>query len=140
MNRFLTTAAFMLALGAPAYAVEANSTGQWLDTHRHIVADDAHLVYAKAVCHAREGTWVGGPVGPGYGQCMKAQGFAFIVDTPAQITARQQAAQREQMRAAGYAIGQALIDASNSMNQPRQQPQRCNGNIYRGGNFDMSCN
>ena len=95
MKRTLLIADTVLALSAPAvphaHALESNSTGQWLDTNRHIVADDAHLGYAKAVCHAQEGTWTGGPTGPGYGPCMKAQGFAFILDTPAH---RERAAHR----------------------------------------------
>jgi hypothetical protein len=140
MNRIFTAAALALALSAPAQAVEWNSTGQWLDTRRHIVADDAHLGYAKAICHAREGTWTGGPTGPGYGPCMKSQGFAFVVDTPAQTAARERAEQSERNIAAAHAVGQALIGIANDLNRPQPQPQHCNGFIYRGGDINMNCN
>jgi hypothetical protein len=136
MNRLAVAATLALALGAPiaAHAVEWNSTGQWLDTHRHIVADDAHLGYAKAVCHAREGTWTGGPTGPGYGSCMKAQGFAFIVATPAQIAANRKAEQDARNIETLHAIGGALIEAGAAM-----QPHGCNGHVQPNGYFTTQC-
>jgi hypothetical protein len=135
MNRILAAAlAGALLVPIAAHAVEWNSTGQWLDTHRHIVADDAHLGYAKAVCHAREGTWTGGPTGPGYGACMKTQGFAFIVATPAQVAADRKAQQDARNIETLHAIGGALIEAGAAM-----QPHGCNGQIQPSGSFRTNC-
>jgi hypothetical protein len=116
--------------------------GQWMDVRNHLALNAlpdsnehvARLNYAKAVCHARLGAGAPGQVIPGYAACLKAQGFVFIPDGPAQIAAREKAAQDAQMRASGYALGQALINAGQAM-----QPHYCNGNVMASGSFNMQC-
>jgi hypothetical protein len=139
--RSIIAAALFAGVSAPAFAYD-QPAGQWMDVRNHIalgaLPDNsesvARLNYAKTVCHAREGTVAGGPVTAGYDSCMKAQGFVFAFDTPAQIAARRRAADNERMRAAGYAIGQALTTAGQQM-----QPHYCNGNVMAGGAFNMQC-
>ena len=69
-----------------------------------------------------------------YLACMKAQGFVFVPDSPEQIAPREKAAQDAQMRASGYALGQALINIGQSL-----QPHGCHGMVMPAGNFNMQC-
>ena len=102
MKRTLLVAATALALSAPAvphahaeYAL--HTPGQWIDTRHHLVLNDlpdsseyvAHWSYARTVCHVKTGATVSEQPTPGYAECMKAEGVAFVPDSPAQIVARQ---------------------------------------------------
>ena len=65
---------------------------------------------------------------------MKAQGFAFIVDSPAQIAARDKAAQDARNVETMHAIGGVLLDAAAAM-----QPHGCNGHVQPNGYFTTQC-
>jgi hypothetical protein len=109
MNRFsitlaaATVSALALIVGAPvgAHAAYYDPDGEWMDTRHHLALNSmpanseaiAHLNYAKITCRTKTGTTDGGPATPGYIPCMKAQGYVFVYATPAQIAAREKAAQ-----------------------------------------------
>jgi hypothetical protein len=134
-------------LAAHAQFVAVNTPGQWMDVRNRIALSDlpdssepiARLNYAKAVCHVREGTVIGEQPKAGYLPCLKAQGFVFLPDSPAQIAAHKKAAEQAvsdaQMRASGYALSQALINIGQSL-----QPHGCHGMVMPAGNFNMQCN
>jgi hypothetical protein len=93
----------------------------------------AHLNYAKATCNHILNPNKEGPVFGHWFNCMSAQGFVWVDDAPAQIAARERAAQDAQMRAAqaiqdaqvralGQAIGQTVTNLGNEMSQP---PTHC---------------
>jgi hypothetical protein len=70
---------------------------------------------------------------------MKAQGFVFLPDSPAQIAADKKAAEQAvsdaETRASGYALGQAMITIGQAL-----QPHGCHGMVIPAGNFNMQCN
>jgi hypothetical protein len=146
---FLATAAFAaLVLVAPiGNAHAADRSGQWMDVRHHLALGNlpesseaiARLVYAKADCRAKVGG-VAGPIPSAGFACLKAEGFVWLPDSPAQIAAQEKARQDQQNRETGYAIGQAMLGVAADLNRPQPQPQRCNGNLYNGGNFNMTCN
>ena len=100
---------------------------------------DARLAYAKIVCRARLGVEAGASViPPGYGACLKSQGFVWISDSPAQIAAREKANQDARNRAMLHELGNALIGTAQAINES-QVRHNCSGSINR-GNIDMTCN
>jgi hypothetical protein len=147
MRRLLIAALAALACSAAHAEFAANTPGQWMDVRNRIAMGDlldssepvARLNYAKAVCHAHEGTVSGEQPKAGYRPCMKAQGFVFLPDSPAQIAADKKAAEQAvsdaEKRASGYALGQAMITIGQAL-----QPHGCHGMVIPAGNFNMQCN
>ena len=137
MRKFILAAGLIVALALPAHAGASydDAPGHWLDARQHLdmkylpESSEAigRLNYAKISCGGTS------EVSANLG-CMKANGFVWLADSPAQIAARKKAAQDAQMRASGYAIGQALIQAGQAM-----QPHSCNGMVMPAGNFSMQC-
>ena len=148
MKRTLLVAATAIALSAPAvphtHAAEltVGAPAQVIDIRRHIVvmngsADDARFGYAKIICRPRLGAEAGAPnsvLPHAYVACLKSQGFARILDGPAQIAARNKAAQDERNRETLHAIGDALIQTCAAL-----QPHGCNGQVQSNGYFSTRC-
>ena len=70
----------------------------------------------------------------GYLACLKSQGFVWVLDSPAQIAARDKAAQDERNRETLHAIGDALIQTGAAL-----QPHGCNGQVQSNGYFSTRC-
>jgi hypothetical protein len=117
--------------------------GQWMDTRHHLALGAmpenseaiARLNYAKhGACGAyNTGAADYAPTSP-YAVCMRGQGFTYVYDSPAQVAARNKAVNDANMRASGYALGQALISAGQAM-----QPHGCNGQVQPNGYFSTQC-
>jgi len=147
MRRLLIAVLAALACSAAHAEFAANTPGQWMDVRNRIAMGDlldssepvARLNYAKAVCLARTGSVGGGQPKQGWDACMKVQGFVFLPDSPAQIAAHKKAAEQAvsdaEMRASGYALGQAMINIGQAL-----QPHGCHGMVMPAGNFNMQCN
>jgi hypothetical protein len=156
MRKLLLAAAFGALSAAPALAElhESSNDGHWTDVRRHMslefMSDNsdtaARLVYARDNCRTKRDA-IGGSIdarNTTFFACMKTQGYVFIFDTPTQVAAKQKAEQDARNRAQRIAVGQALSgfedDLNRELNRPRPQSQRCNGNLYNGGSFNMTCN
>ena len=148
MNRFsitlavATVSALALMVAAPVGAhaeYAANASGNWMDVRHHLALGDlpdssepvARLNYAKAACRERTGSVAGVRVGPGYGACMRTQGFVCVPDSAAQIAARKKPIERTQPPVVVIAPAPPAIDF---------MPHGCNGFIGGGGGFSMNCN
>ena len=133
MKKLLLAAVAMLAC---AEARADGPPGQWMDVRNRIalgaMPEDsepvARFLYAKALCHGKPAPYA----------CMKAEGFVWVYDTPAQVAARtaarQRAADAETMRVVGAAVGQAFRQAGEAMSPPG-----CSGHVQPGGYFNMQC-
>jgi hypothetical protein len=137
-----------LACSAAHAESAANTPGQWMDARNRMALSDlpessepiARLNYAKHVtCGAYNTGAAYSPANSPYMVCMKTQGFVYVFDSPAQIAAREKAVEQAvsdaQMRASGYALGQAMINIGQSL-----QPHGCHGMVMPAGNFNMQCN
>jgi hypothetical protein len=138
MKPFIVAAVAALASSAALAA----PPGQWMDTRsqmalRNLPESDpelSRLSYAKAMCRpkvdmnaatdAASRAFVYAP----WANCMSAQGFVWVFDTPEQVAARQQAIRAEQNRAFLNSVGQALAGVGDDMSRPRAQ---CPPNVLR---------
>ena len=77
----------------------------------------AHILYEKEFCHQKTGV-PAGMTSLRYLDCLKGEGLEFVYNTPAQITAQQQAQHDVATRAWLYSAGQALAGAATTMNPP----------------------
>jgi len=135
MKALLLAAALFAPVTAHAGASYDDAPGHFVDARHHmdlkyvaVGSDaDARLTYAKTACGATH--TVSAKL-----SCMKANGYAWLADSAEDIAFAQKAAQDAQMRATGYAIGQALLGAAAAM-----QPHGCNGNIQPSGSFTTRC-
>jgi hypothetical protein len=143
--RLIATALAALA-ASPAHAEGRGPTGRWLDAAHHIDLSDlpdnseaiGRLNYAKEACNPGRPY----PPRPGYDGCMRSYGFKFVPDTPAQIAAkeaeRKEAAAAQQRAEMGAIIANGLNNLAQDVHR-QLNPPRCNGSIYPGGNFNMTC-
>jgi hypothetical protein len=135
-----------VAMLACAEARADGPPGQWMDVRNRIalgaMPEDsepiARLLYAKALCRAKTGQVAGEMPTRADFACLKAEGFVWVYDTPAQVAARtaarQRAADAETMRVVGAAVGQAFRQAGEAMSPPG-----CSGHVQPGGYFNMQC-
>jgi hypothetical protein len=137
MNRFAAIA--LAAVVLTPIAAHADN-GQWMDTRHHLALGNlpdssepiARLTYAKADCRAKTGA--GQIPTPADLACLKAEGFVWLPDSPAQIAARNKAAQDARNIETMHAIGGVLLDAAAAM-----QPHGCNGHVQPNGYFSTQC-
>jgi hypothetical protein len=137
MNRF--TAIALAAVVLTPIAAHADD-GQWMDTRHHLALGNlpdssepiARLAYAKADCRAKTGA--GQILTRADADCLKAEGFVWLPDSPAQIAARDKAVHDAAARETLHAIGGVLLDAAAAM-----QPHGCNGHVQPNGYFSTQC-
>lgn len=102
--------------------------GHWVDVRNQMSLENmpegsepvARLGYAKDACNSRGTTAATADV---YHVCMRARGFVFVVDSQAQIVARQKAASDAEWRAAGSIVSQAVGQLTTAITNP--PPTRC---------------
>jgi hypothetical protein len=138
MKRFVVAAVAALASSAALAA----PPGQWMDTRSQMALgnlpdsdpETSRLNYAKAMCRPKvdmsavtDAANRGSLYAP-WANCMSAQGFVWVFDTPEQVAARQQAVRAEQNRAFLNSVGQAFAGEGDNMSRPRAQ---CPPNVLR---------